>query len=303
MTDNHDYGRWVAQVIATGGRRPLVICSSSAKAGDDSAYGRSKLAGEQAMLALGECGQATVAVYRLPNVFGKWARPNYNSAVATFCHNLARGLPIKIDDSAARLDLLHVDDLIDQWLVLVASPDIASGVIEPTHVHSTTVGAVADRLRAFADMRPRGEIGAVGTGLDRALYATFISCLPETEFSYAIEPHRDERGSFIEFLKTPASGQLSYFTALPGVTRGGHYHHSKVEKLLVVHGTAQFRFRHILTGATHALETSADSPIVVESIPGWTHNVTNIGDGTMVAIVWANELFDPDRPDTVASPI
>ena len=300
LRGNRDYAGEVAGVIAAGGRQPLVVVASSQKAVDDTPYGRSKLAGEQTMLDLDNA--ATVSVWRLPNIFGKWARPNYNSAVATFCHNIGRGLPIRIDDRSAALRLLHIDDLIDQWLSLLDT-GTASGIVEPTNIHDTTVGSMADMIASFADRRPRGEVGAVGAGLERALYATWISYLPEQAFGYPLVAHTDPRGSFTEMLKTPASGQISYFTAHPGVTRGGHYHHAKVEKFLVVHGSARFRFRHILTGAEHEVSTSSAAPMVVETIPGWTHDVTNIGDGELVAIVWANEVFDRERPDTVAMPL
>jgi UDP-2-acetamido-2,6-beta-L-arabino-hexul-4-ose reductase len=299
---NRDYARRVADAIGEGGKRPLVVCSSSTKAGEDSDYGRSKLAGESAMLSLAVCGDATVAIYRLPNVFGKWARPDYNSAVATFCHNRARGLPVRIDDPDAPLSLLYVDDLIDQWIALIGAPP-ASGLIAPATVHHTTVGHVAGLIERFATGRAAGAVLEVGTGLERALYATFISTLPEEAFSYPLVAHVDPRGRFVEMLRTPASGQVSTFTAHPGVTRGGHYHHSKVEKFLIVHGEALFRFRHIVTGARHEVRTSAARPVVVETIPGWTHDVTNVGEDMMVALLWASEVFDRARPDTVAMPL
>lgn len=302
LRGNRDYTASVADAIAAGGRHPLLILASSQKAVEDTLYGASKLAGEEVALGLGDA--ATVSVWRLPNIFGKWARPDYNSAVATFCHNIARGLPIDIHDRTAPLRLLHVDDLIDQWLGLIAAvPPTASGVVEPKTVYTSSVGEIADLITEIAACRSMGEVGDVGTGLSRALYATFISYLPEASFSYCLVPHRDPRGSFTEMLKTPSSGQTSYFTAHPGVTRGGHYHHAKVEKFLVVHGEARFRFRHILTGDEHEIVTSATEPVVVETIPGWTHDVTNVGGGELVAIVWANEVFDHDRPDTVAMPL
>ena len=294
------YAAWVAEVIRGGGRRPLVICSSSVRAGDDTDYGRSKREVEQAMLDLDAAGLATTVIYRLPNVFGKWARPNYNSCIATFCHNLGRGLPIRVDNALAPLSLLYVDDLIAQWVLSIAEPPARGGLVEPDQVCETTVGQVAALIRAFAAGRSGGQIGDVGVGLERALYATFVSALPAEAFSYPLVAHTDPRGSFTEMLKTPASGQFSYFTAHPGVTRGGHYHHSKVEKFLIVHGEALFRFRHILTGDTHEVRATSDLPTVVETVPGWTHDVTNVGDGLMVSVIWANEVFDRERPDTVA---
>ncbi len=297
------YAAWAAEMIAEGGRRPLVIVASSAKADGDDAHARGKRACEAAFQGLAERGGATVAVWRLPNVFGKWARPDYNSAVATFCHNLARGLPIRVNDPEAPLSLLYVDDLIDQWLGQIAAPPQESGYFEPAPVHDSTVGEVAAMIGGFAAGRIEGRVGHVGTGLERALYATFVAALPPTAFSYPLQAHTDPRGGFTEMLKTPSSGQFSVFTAHPGVTRGGHYHHSKVEKFLIVQGEALFRFRHVLTGAAHEVRTSGDIPAVVETAPGWTHDVTNVGEGTLVSLIWANEVFDRARPDTVALPV
>jgi UDP-2-acetamido-2,6-beta-L-arabino-hexul-4-ose reductase len=297
------YAVWTAEAIAEGGRRPLVICCSSSRAEEDTAYGRCKRAIEGAMLSLEQGGEARVAVFRLPGVFGKWARPNYNSCIATFCHNLARGLPIQVHDEAAPLSLLYVDDLIEQWLLLIDCPPLLGGLFEPTGVHATTVGEVAQTLRGFAEQRRSGEVSEVGSGLKRALYATFISALPAEAFSYPLTAHTDARGSFTEILKTPSSGQVSVFTAHPGVTRGGHYHHSKVEKFLIVQGEALFRFRNIATGEALEVRTTGQRPVVVETIPGWTHDVTNIGSGELVSLLWASEVFDRARPDTVMEPV
>jgi UDP-2-acetamido-2,6-beta-L-arabino-hexul-4-ose reductase len=300
-SDNRGYARSVAEAIAAGGRRPLVVVGSSIRAEEDSEFGRSKRAGERVMLRLAEQGGATVALYRLPNVFGKWARPNYNSAVATFSHNAARGLPLRIDDPNAPLALLHVDDLIEQWLRLVADPPADSGMIAPERVHRSTVGAVAALIEGFADDRRAGRVGEVGQGFERALYATFVAALPPEAISYPLTVHADPRGSFVEMLKTPASGQLSVLTAVPGATRGGHYHHAKVEKFVVVHGRARFRFRCLLDGTRREIDVSAERPMVVETIPGWVHDIANIGDDLLVAVIWANETFDPARPDTIAA--
>ena len=297
---NCDYTRVVADAVGSSPKRPLLIHSSTGKVGEPGEYARTKEEGEAILLDLGRSGAATVAVFRLPNIFGKWARPDYNSAVATFCHNIARRLPIRIDDADAPLSLLYIDDLIDQWLELLANPPAESGFIAPENVHRTTVGAVARQIAEIAADRVRGRVGPVAIGFERALYATFVSCLPQDDFSYALEQHVDARGTFAELLRTASSGQLSFLTAHPGVTRGGHYHHSKVEKFVVVHGRARFRFRNVLSGERHELEATADCPAVVETIPGWTHDITNTGDDLLVALVWANEPFDPERPDTIA---
>ena len=292
----------LAEAVAAAGRPIPVAYASSTRAADESDYGRSKRAGEDRLLEVGRATGARVTVFRLPNVFGKWARPNYNSAVATFCHNVARDLPIAVHDPAAPLTLAYVDD------VVAALVDALDGQVEPgfadvSPVYATTVGAVADAIRGFRADRADNLIAPVGVGLTRALYATYVAALPTSEFSYPLTSHTDPRGSFSEMLKTRDSGQFSFFTAHPGVTRGGHYHHTKTEKFLIVQGRALFRFRHVATGETHEIRTSGDAPTVVETVPGWAHDVTNIGEGAMVAMLWANELFDRERPDTVAAAV
>ncbi len=294
----------LAQVASASNHRPRLIHTSSTQAERGNPYGESKKAAEAAMQSLARAHGHALHVFRLPNVFGKWCRPHYNSAVATFCHQIARGLPIEIHDPGAALQLIHVDDVIDRFLALVdgaaAQPD-AAGFETAGPVYSTTVGAVADTIRGFRDSRDTGVIGTVGHGLGRALYATYVSYLPVEAFDYPLVRHEDPRGVFVEMLKTRDSGQFSYFTAHPGVTRGGHYHHAKTEKFLVIQGKACFRFRHMLSGETHEIHTTAESPRVVETVPGWTHDITNTGEGLMVVMLWANEIFDRNRPDTISA--
>lgn len=303
LRTNRDHTADVARAIAAGGRRPLVVFASSVKAAEDTPYGHSKAAGEAVLRDLAGRGAARAAIWRLPNVFGKWARPHYNSAIATFCHDAARGLPLHVDDPDAPLALLHIDDLLDQWLALIDAPPAQDGIIAPRQVHHTTVGAAAALIRRFAEGRESGEAPPAGDGLARALYATFAAALPVEKFSYPLAAHVDPRGRFTEMLRLAGGGQISCLTANPGATRGGHYHHAKVEKFLVVHGRARFRFRHVVTGERHEIAAAADRPEVVEAVPGWSHDVTNIGDDLLVAMVWASEPFDPARPDTAAMPL
>ena len=299
MEVNAGAAELLAEAVAASARAIPVVYASSAKAVEDSDYGRSKRAGEEHLLGLAERSGSPVYIFRLPNVFGKWARPNYNSAVATFCHNIARGLPITINDPSSPLSLVYVDDVVDAFLQSLAGA-VEPGYVQAGPVYRTTVGEVAEAIRGFRADRRDNLIAEVGTGLTRALYSTYVAALPATEFSYPIASHRDPRGAFSEMLKTRTSGQFSYFTAHPGVTRGGHYHHSKTEKFLIVEGEALFRFRHIVTGETHEIRTSGAEPVVVETVPGWTHDVTNVGDGVMISMLWANEIFDRARPDTIA---
>jgi UDP-2-acetamido-2,6-beta-L-arabino-hexul-4-ose reductase len=233
-------------------------------------------------------------------VFGKWTRPNYNSAVATFCHNVARGLPIQVNDPAAPVSLVYVDDVIDTFLRDLADLAARTGERAVAPVYPTTVGALAKTIRGFRDLRGKATVDTVGTGLMRALYATYVASLEPDDFAYPLVKHEDPRGWFSEFVKTETAGQVSVFTAHPGITRGGHYHHTKTEKFLVVQGDALFRFRHITTDATHEIRTSGSTLTVVETVPGWAHDVSNIGQDLMVCVLWANELFDPNKPDTVA---
>jgi UDP-2-acetamido-2,6-beta-L-arabino-hexul-4-ose reductase len=296
----------LAQVATTTGRKVPVVFASSIQAAQDNAYGQSKRAAEDALFALQHEYGVPVHVFRLPNVFGKWARPNYNSAVATFCHNTARGLPITVNDPAASLTLVYVDDVVQRFIHLLDGADAAldaAGFATVAPQYSTTVGALAAQIQAFKESRNNLVTERVGTGLVRALYSTYVSYLPVEEFAYTVPQHGDARGVFVEMLKTPDCGQFSYFTAHPGITRGGHYHHSKTEKFLVIKGCARFKFRHMHTVETHTLDTSGEQAQVVETVPGWTHDITNIGSDELVVMLWANEIFDRERPDTFACPV
>lgn len=302
---NVDLTAAVTEAAAAAGRPIPIVLSSSTQAAMDNPYGLSKRSAEDLVLDYGLRHGAACRVYRLPNVFGKWSRPAYNSAVATFCHNVIRGLPITIHDPAAPLRLVYADDVCRDFLTLLDEPagppagrEAMRRAVEP--VHETTVGDLAATIQGFGRSRDTRTVDRVGTGLVRALYATYLSFLPPEDFSYGLTSHVDPRGAFAEVVRTADSGQFSYFTAHPGVTRGGHYHHTKNEKFLVLRGRARFRFRDIRTGAEHALETSGAEPRVVETVPGWAHDITNIGGEEMIVMLWANEAFDAAHPDTVA---
>jgi UDP-2-acetamido-2,6-beta-L-arabino-hexul-4-ose reductase len=296
----------LAQVKKESGRVVPVVYTSSTQAALDNPYGKSKREAEQALFRLAKEHAVPVFLFRLPNVFGKWCRPNYNSAVATFCHNIARDLPIQVNDPAAPLSLVYVDDVMAQFKAILGGqlPAPAPGeFVSVSPQYETTVGALAEQLRSFRQSRATLMIDRVGRGLTRALYATYVSYLPVDAFAYDVPAHRDARGVFVEMLKTPDAGQFSFFTARAGVTRGGHYHHSKTEKFLVISGQARFRFRHMQTGQMHELHTSGEQPQIVETVPGWTHDITNVGPQEMVVMLWANEIFDRQQPDTFSCPV
>lgn len=299
-TGNAGFTGTLCEALAAAGSRARVVFASSTQAALDNPYGRSKRTAEQTLLEHGAATGASVSVLRLPNVFGKWSRPHYNSAVATFCHQIARGLPITIHDAAAPLQLVYVDDVVAAFVALLGAQAPATVGPDVSPVYQTTVGEVAEVLRSFAASRTTLVTPAVGTGLVRALYATYVSFLPTERFEYGVPRHADARGVFVEMLKTPDCGQFSYFTAHPGITRGEHYHHSKTEKFLVIRGTARFGFRHVDTGERHEIETRGGEGRIVETVPGWTHNITNVGDDELIVMLWANEIFDRDRPDTIA---
>lgn len=281
---------------------PLIVASST-QAELDNPYGRSKLAAERTVEELAARTGNPVAIYRLPGVFGKWCRPNYNSVVATFCHNVARDLPLRIDDPEAKLQLVHVDDVVADFVAALSRPWAGAERMSVEPEYRTTVGELARLVAAFRRSREDLVVERVGGGFERALYSTYVSYLPTEKFNYELPIHSDPRGVFVEMLKTRDSGQFSYFTARPGVTRGGHYHHAKTEKFLVIKGRARFNFRHILTGERYSVEVSGERPTIVETIPGWAHDITNIGPDELVVMLWANEIFDRARPDTIACPV
>ncbi|WPH22441.1 UDP-2-acetamido-2,6-beta-L-arabino-hexul-4-ose reductase [Variovorax paradoxus] len=298
--------RALCAVAESTGKKVPVVYTSSTQAGADNAYGRSKRSAEETLEVAARSHGIPVHLFRLPNVFGKWCRPNYNSAVATFCHNISRDLPIQVNDPAAPVTLVYVDDVIERFVQLMHGADAAAsadGFATVAPQYTTTVGELVRQIQSFKDSRSTLMTDRVGAGLVRALYSTYVSYLPPESFAYPVPQYGDARGVFVEMLKTPDAGQFSFFTAHPGITRGGHYHHSKTEKFLVIKGQARFKFRHMQTGETHELVTAGDKPEIVETVPGWTHDITNIGTDEMVVMLWANEVFDRARPDTFACPL
>jgi UDP-2-acetamido-2,6-beta-L-arabino-hexul-4-ose reductase len=294
--------RLCESIEKTGRKIPLVV-SSSIQADLANPYGESKRSAELAAEHLAERTGNPVAIYRLPNVFGKWCRPNYNSVVATFCHNIANDLPIQINNPAVELSLVYIDDVVESFIRTIGTMPSGPRWPEVTPVYRIGLGALAEQIQAFGNCRTTLVTEPVGTGLVRALYSTYVSYLPPAKFAYELPRHGDERGVFVEMLKTHDSGQFSFFTAHPGITRGGHYHHTKTEKFLVIKGSARFGFRHIVTGERFEVLTAGDKPQVVETVPGWTHDITNVGPDEMVVMLWANEIFDRARPDTIASKV
>ena len=303
LRQNYELTSTLCNAIKKMGRSIPVAFTSSIQVISDNAYGTSKKSAEEALIQLNAYCQASVYLYRLPNVFGKWARPNYNSVVATFCHNIAQELPIRIDNPSSIVPLLYIDDLLESFISILGNPQ--SGVFRPEvrPEYSLTVGDLGSQIQAFHKSRETLVSEKVGNGLTRALYATYLSYLKPEQFAYDVPPYADSRGRFVEMLKTKDSGQFSFFTAHPGITRGGHYHHTKSEKFLVLQGFARFRFRNILTNEVFDLTVDGVAPKIVETIPGWTHDITNIGENELIVMLWASEAFDRLRPDTIVSKV
>lgn len=300
---NADLTKTLCDALQAAGKAIPVVYSSSIQAAVDNPYGTSKRAAEDTLLAFSKSSGASVFIYRLSNIFGKWARPNYNSAVATFCHNISQGLPIQVNDPNAKINLVYIDDVVTSFLAVLDGQLTQSGFVDIAQQYQISVGALAEQIHSFKSSRNDLITENVGNGLVRALYSTYVSYLKPEQFSYPVPKYGDDRGVFVEMLKTKGAGQFSFFTAHPGITRGGHYHHSKTEKFLVIKGKACFRFRHMMTGEFYELHTTGELPEVVETVTGWTHDITNVGDDEMVVMLWANEIFDREKPDTYAKPV
>lgn len=297
--NNVDLTAAICDAIQSTGRNIPIIFTSSTQAELENPYGQSKLAAERVIEALVEKTSNSAVIYRLVGVFGKFCKPDYNSVVATFCNNIAQGLPIQISDPDFVIKLAYIDDVIDELLDTLMT--FNSGLIrsEVNQTYSITLGDLAEQISAFNNCRSSLILERVGTGLIGALYSTYISYLPLGQFVYDLTPNVDERGMFVEMLKTQDSGQFSFFTISPGITRGSHYHHSKTEKFLVVSGLARMSFRNLITGETCEVILSSEKPQVMDTIPGWAHDITNIGDNEAIIMLWANEIFDPQRPDCI----
>lgn len=277
---------------------PIMI-SSTIQAELDNPYGKSKKAGEALLFDYSKETGAKVLIYRFPNVFGKWCRPNYNSAVATFCHNIAHDLPISVNDPSVVMNLVYIDDVVSELISALESKENRSGdYCEVPIVHIITLGEIVELIYSFKKSREERSVPDMSDAFTKKLYSTYLSYLPVDKFSYELKMNADNRGSFTEFIKTPDRGQVSVNISKPGITKGNHWHHTKNEKFLVVSGRGVIRFRKIDSDEILEYFVSGDMLEVVDIPTGYTHNIENLGDTDMVTIMWANEPFDPENPDT-----
>lgn len=284
------------------GRAPKFVFSSSIQAELDNPYGLSKRQAEEEVQEYGIGSGAEVAVYRFPNVFGKGGRPNYNSAVATFCYNIARDLEITVNDPGVEMNLVYIDDVVEEFLRVLDGRPTRQGTFCAVPVqHTVRLGRIVDLLQEFKQSRIDLQVPDQGDAFSKKLYATYLSYLPTDRFSYPLKMHVDERGSFTEFLKLTGRGQVSVNISKPHITKGNHWHHTKNEKFLVVSGSGVIRFRKAGDQEGGVIEyfVSGEKLEVVDIPPGYTHNIENLGESDMVTVMWANESFDPERPDTI----
>ncbi len=279
---------------------PIVV-SSSTQADLENPYGISKKAGEELLKEYSLETGSKVMIYRLPNVFGKWSRPNYNSVIATFCHNISRSIPIRVDNPDTILNLVYIDDVIKEFInALKGEANIVNeNQYEIPTIHTCTLGEIADLLSSYYESRRSLQIPNMEKPLSKKLYSTYLSYLPKNEFSYELKMNKDNRGSFTEFIKTLDRGQVSINVSKPGITKGNHWHHTKNEKFLVVSGTGVIRFRNIESKEIIEYFVNGEKLEVVDIPPGYTHNIENLGQNDMVTVMWANELFNPATPDTL----
>lgn len=301
---NADFTRQLLTLLKERGKRPPVLLSSSIQAALENPYGQSKLSAEQAVADYGRETGAAVYLYRLPNVFGKWSRPNYNSAVATFCHNVARGLPITVNDPSVTLRLVYIDDVVEEFLRAMEGQPHREGewcAVQP--VHEVNLGHMAELIQSFPALRDSLTAPDQSDPLVKKLYATYLSFLPPEDFSRPTVTHADQRGSFTELLHMGSRGQVSLNVSKPHITKGDHWHQTKHEKFIVLQGEGVIRFRKVGDSTVIAYKVSGENLTVVDIPTGYTHSIENTGDTDMLTLMWANEVFDPARPDTLRLPV
>ena len=279
-----------------------VLITSSIQAELDNPYGKSKKAGEDLMFSYHLETGVIVYVYRLPNVFGKWCKPNYNSAVATFCNNIVNNLPVQVNDPNMIMKLVYIDDVVNEFISIIegkeSQENLCKSYCHVEAVYTAKLGEIVDLLKSFKESRLNLSIPDMLDGFVKKLYSTYTSYLPKNEFSYPLKMNTDTRGSFTEFIKTPDRGQVSINISKPGIVKGNHWHHTKNEKFLVVSGKGVIRFRQVDSIEVFEYYVSGDKLEVVDIPVGYTHNIENLGDTDMVTIMWANEVFNKDIPDT-----
>jgi len=306
-TGNVELTNLICDHLERLGRKPTVVFSSSIQAGVENPYGRSKKAAEDILINWADKGNGRAVIFRLKNVFGKWCRPNYNSVVATFCHNISHNLPIVINDTERVLELVYIDDVVEGFIHIINElrnsqeryHDVKSYEFrEIPRYFSITVGELANKLKRFHESRKKLLAPDFSDDFERFLYATFISYYDLEDISISLENKVDERGTLAEALKSREFGQIFVLRINPGQTRGNHFHHTKIEKFLVLEGQAHLKLKNIDNGTSAVFRLSSDRLQLIEIPPGYSHSIENIGSTPVIVLVWANEIFNQARPDT-----
>lgn len=299
MEGNFRFTSELLDLLKKHNNKAPVLITSSIQAELDNPYGKSKKAGEDLLFKYSKETGTEVLVYRLSNLFGKWSKPNYNSVISTFCYNIARDIDIKVNDPEVELSLSYIDDVIEEFINAMEGNATRDGKFYKVPiVYNEKLGRIAELIKSFKDSRKDLFVPNMGNEFTKKLYSTYLSYLPEDGFSYFLKMNKDERGSFTEFLKLPERGQVSVNVSKPGITKGNHWHHTKNEKFLVVSGEGLIEFRNINSDEIIKYRVSGEKLEVVDIPTGYTHNIINIGETDLVTVMWANETFDPENPDT-----
>lgn len=302
--ENASFTQQLCDAIRHSTNTPRIVMASSIQASLDNPYGNSKRRAEETLQAFGNETNTQASCFRLKNVFGKWCRPNYNSVVATFCHNIANDLPIRINDSNYEVDLVYIDDVIEA-LVAESATDASTSFFCDDDIpsHKLSLAELAGRIQSFSEMQETLRVPDFSLRFNQQLYATYLSYLDPTKIEYGLTIRSDDRGSLAEFIKSQHFGQIFVSRTKPGITRGNHYHHTKTEKFAVLEGEAIIALRHIDSDEVVRHHVVGSEYRVVDIPPGYTHSITNVGDSEMVTLFWASEVFDPDNPDTYYVPV
>ncbi|MCL2536859.1 MAG: NAD-dependent epimerase/dehydratase family protein [Coriobacteriia bacterium] len=299
MDGNFGFTTELVDCLKSANNKSPIVFTSSIQASLDNAYGISKRAGEDYLRLNAQNEGSAAIVYRLPNVFGKWAQPNYNSAIATFCHNVARGKDITVNDSERVMQLVHIDDVVEDFISLLKSrSEWVSGSREVKPILEEKLGIISETIKSFPSLQNTLMIPDVSSELTRKLYSTYLSYVPSEQWAYSLKAHRDARGSFAEVFKSEFAGQVSVNTAAPFEVKGNHWHNSKHEKFLVLSGKARISFRKIGDSTVFDIVVSGDKMEVVDVPPGYTHSIENLLNEDLITLIWVNEIYDPQKSDT-----
>lgn len=299
-TGNRGLTEQILEILERKNKKIPMLITSSIQAELNNPYGKSKKAAEEAVFSWSEKTGGVAYVYRLPNVFGKWCRPNYNSVVATFCHNIANNIEIKISDPTAEITLVYITDVISDFLTALTGAKTISkdGFCRIEREFKTTLQNLADKLYEFKTIRSSLKVPNFENTFDKFLYATYTSYLDRNDFGYPLEMRHDDRGWLSEFIKSDQFGQIFVSKTKPGITRGNHWHHTKIEKFLVLDGEAEIKFRNINNGESVGYKVNGEKLQVIDIPAGYTHSIKNVGKKTLTTLFWSDEIFNPEAPDT-----